>query len=58
MRNKENEFLADITKTTKAILLKHEYEFVNLFGTVHHKLANNNTAAYTSLLQKVDTILS
>lgn len=44
IRNKEEGFPAGTTEATKVIVLKQEEEFVNMFGTLHLKNANNNTA--------------
>lgn len=57
MNNKDKGFLANNTETTKATVLNREDKFVNLFGTLHHKLANNNTAAHVPVSQQVDTTL-
>lgn len=46
MRNKNEGFSFNTTKSNKEIVLKHKDEFVNIFGTLRHKLAGNNTVAY------------
>lgn len=57
MHNKEKGFPLDITEATKAMMIKNKDNFVNIFGSLHLKLANNNTAARVQVLQQVDTIL-
>lgn len=54
MTNKDEGFQAD---TTKVMLLKHEDEFLNIFGTLHWKLTGNNTAASVPVSQRVEIIL-
>lgn len=57
MRNKDKVFPANTTEVTKAMVLKYEDEFLIMFGTLHCKLSDNNTAAYVAVLQQCDTIL-
>lgn len=44
MYNKDKVLPANTTKATKAMVIKHEDKFVKIFGTLHCKLNNNNTA--------------
>lgn len=54
MHSKNKGFMAN---TTKATVIKYEDGFVKTFGTLNCNFANNNTAAYVSVLQQVTIIL-
>lgn len=57
MQDKDESFPANNTKDNKAMVPKHEFKFVNTFGTLHCKLSSNATNAYFPVLQQVGTIM-